>query len=41
MADIKNEIPDQEYAYGFNDGDVSVFKTPKVLKTETSPSLKP
>ena len=21
MADIKNEIPDQEYAYGFNDGD--------------------
>ena len=25
MADIKNEIPDQEYAYGFNDGDVVIF----------------
>ena len=34
MADIKNEIPDQEYAYGFNDGDVSVFKTPKGINEE-------
>ena len=35
MADIKNEIPDQEYAYGFNDGDVSVFKTPKGINEES------
>ena len=38
MADIKNEIPDQEYAYGFNDGDVSVFKTPKGINEEISGS---
>ena len=27
MKDIKHDIPDAEYAYGFNDGDVSVYKT--------------
>ncbi|WP_249029803.1 Fe-S cluster assembly protein SufB [Tannockella kyphosi] len=27
MSDIKNTIPSDEYAYGFNDGDVSVYKT--------------
>ena len=34
MDDIKKEIPDQDYAYGFNDGDVSVFKTPKGLNED-------
>lgn len=27
MKDIKKDIPDADYAYGFNDGDVSVYKT--------------
>lgn len=27
MSDIKKDIPTEEYAYGFNDGDVSVYKT--------------
>lgn len=27
MSDIEKEMPDAQYAYGFNDGDVSVYKT--------------
>lgn len=27
MSDIEKNIPDADYAYGFNDGDVSVYKT--------------
>lgn len=35
MADsIKDSIPDSEYEFGFNDGDVSVFKTPKGYSEE-------
>jgi Fe-S cluster assembly protein SufB len=32
--DIKNEIPTEEYVYGFNDGDVSVFKTDKGINSD-------
>ncbi|MFV0396150.1 MAG: Fe-S cluster assembly protein SufB, partial [Coprobacillaceae bacterium] len=32
--DIKKDIPTEEYAYGFNDGDVSVFKTEKGINEE-------
>ena len=34
MAKIKDDLFDHEYAYGFNDGDVSVYKTPKGINEE-------
>ncbi len=34
MSDINKDIPSSEYAYGFNDGDVSVYKTSTGLNEE-------
>lgn len=34
MIDREKELPKQEYQYGFNDGDVSVYKTSKGISEE-------